>query len=322
MVTDNHYRWDFIQLSTDVKPTPATSPKVADGSTLYTSDDSKLYVWYKDQWYEKTVEGGGGGTTYTAGDGIDITDNTISIDDTYVFTGTDGTADGAVGLVPAPTTSDEGKFLKADGTWDTAGGGSVTPVQTTGTSTTDVMSQNAVSSMVFADAGTDTKIKIGSGTSVDNGYGIAIGYNAVSASDSSIRIGYSYNTTGYTAYGTHAIAIGYNTKTNGYGDQISIGTASSPRGSNEVAVGAFSGSANSTAVGAVCLGAYSKATRQGEVNVGAGTSGLGYNNTAYRVIGGVHDGIDAHDVLTVGQANALIDAINSALNTNIPHIGS
>ena len=61
MVTDNHYRWDFIQLSTDVKPTPATSPKVADGSTLYTSDDSKLYIWYKNQWYEKTATGGGGG---------------------------------------------------------------------------------------------------------------------------------------------------------------------------------------------------------------------------------------------------------------------
>lgn len=61
MVTDNHYRWDFIQLSTDVKPTPATSPKVADGSTLYTSDDSKLYIWYKDQWYEKEATGGGGG---------------------------------------------------------------------------------------------------------------------------------------------------------------------------------------------------------------------------------------------------------------------
>lgn len=61
MVTDNHYRWDFIQLSTDTKPTPETSFKVANGSTLYTSDDSKLYVWYKDQWYEKTSTNGGGG---------------------------------------------------------------------------------------------------------------------------------------------------------------------------------------------------------------------------------------------------------------------
>lgn len=84
MVTDNHYRWDFIMLSTDVKPTPATSKKVTNGSTLYTSDNSKLYVWYKDQWYEKTATGGGGGTTYTAGDGIDITDDTISVDTTTI----------------------------------------------------------------------------------------------------------------------------------------------------------------------------------------------------------------------------------------------
>lgn len=39
------------------------------------------------------------------------------------FTGTDGTADGAKGLVPAPTTADADKFLKADGTWGEAGGG-------------------------------------------------------------------------------------------------------------------------------------------------------------------------------------------------------
>ena len=49
----NHYRWDFIGLSTDSKPTPETSEKVADGSTFYCSDTSKLYIWYKDQWYEK-----------------------------------------------------------------------------------------------------------------------------------------------------------------------------------------------------------------------------------------------------------------------------
>lgn len=67
MVTDNHYRWDFIQLSTDIKPTPETSFKVANGSTLYTSDDSKLYVWYKDQWYEKTSTNGGGSGAPQAG---------------------------------------------------------------------------------------------------------------------------------------------------------------------------------------------------------------------------------------------------------------
>ena len=62
MVTQR-YRWDFIGLSTDTKPTKATSDKVANGSTYYESDTSKLYVFYGDQWYEKTATGGGGSVT-------------------------------------------------------------------------------------------------------------------------------------------------------------------------------------------------------------------------------------------------------------------
>ena len=49
---------------------------------------------------------------------LDATDTTYS-----PFTGTDGVVAGTSGLVPAPATTDAGKFLKADGTWDTAGGG-------------------------------------------------------------------------------------------------------------------------------------------------------------------------------------------------------
>lgn len=105
MVTQ-HYRWDFIGLSTDEKPTPATSEKVVDGSTFYCSDNSKLYVYYKDQWYEKEATGGGG-TTYED------------------FVGTDGETAGTHGLVPAPAITDVGKFLKADGTWGEAGGGGI-----------------------------------------------------------------------------------------------------------------------------------------------------------------------------------------------------
>lgn len=64
--------------------------------------------------------------TLTAGANVQINNNTISATDTTYsdFTGTDGTTAGTAGLVPAPATTDAGKFLKADGTWDTAGGGS------------------------------------------------------------------------------------------------------------------------------------------------------------------------------------------------------
>ena len=47
------------------------------------------------------------------------------------FTGCDSITAGTAGLVPAPSAGDEDKFLKADGTWDTiGGGGSITVDQT------------------------------------------------------------------------------------------------------------------------------------------------------------------------------------------------
>lgn len=72
-----HYRWDFVGLSTDDKPT-ADNPKVTNGSTFYESDTSKYYIWYNDQWYEKVVSGGGGGggTAYDPSDPDDIYNKT------------------------------------------------------------------------------------------------------------------------------------------------------------------------------------------------------------------------------------------------------
>lgn len=72
---------------------------------------------------------------------IDIDAQTISFSNTYgsgskfptngmanvaknvAFTGADGTNAGATGLVPAPTATDNDKFLKGDGTWGTPSGG-------------------------------------------------------------------------------------------------------------------------------------------------------------------------------------------------------
>lgn len=55
------YRWDFIGLSTDTKPTAETSEKVVNGSTYYCSDTSKLYVYCDGTWYERLPLGGAGG---------------------------------------------------------------------------------------------------------------------------------------------------------------------------------------------------------------------------------------------------------------------
>lgn len=65
MVTDNHYRWDFIGLSTDQKPTPSTSEKVVNGSTFYCADNSKLYVYCTNNWYERKPLGGSEEKDYT-----------------------------------------------------------------------------------------------------------------------------------------------------------------------------------------------------------------------------------------------------------------
>lgn len=61
----------------------------------------------------------------SSGDG-DLKDLYLGDIKTDDFTGTDGTADGTNGLVPAPTTTDNGKFLSADGTWQEAGGATIT----------------------------------------------------------------------------------------------------------------------------------------------------------------------------------------------------
>ena len=60
--------------------------------------------------------------TLQAGSNITIENNTINATDTTYssFTGTDGVTAGVAGLVPAPTTSDGGKFLKGDGSWTEA----------------------------------------------------------------------------------------------------------------------------------------------------------------------------------------------------------
>lgn len=69
--------------------------------------------------------------------------------DVQDFVGATTTTIGEHGLVPAPQAGDNTKFLKGDGSWaEVSGGSEINVVQTTGTSTTDVMSQNAVTEIM------------------------------------------------------------------------------------------------------------------------------------------------------------------------------
>lgn len=158
-------------------------------------------------------------------------------------------------------------------TWEEVGGGAgPTVVQTTGTSTTDVMSQNAATSMIFNDPAHRTHI--------------VIGYNA-----------------GVSQPANGLVAIGKSAKSRG--DTVSIGYGAGsldPQRNFNVNLGtqAICGSNYS-----VALGYYSKTTRNGELNIGSGNYPYGFNSTAYRVLGGVHDGQDNHDAATVAQGNTL-----------------
>ena len=250
-----HYRWDFIGLSTDTKPTPETSEKVVDGSTFYCSDNSKLYVFYKDTWYEKTVSGGGG-TTYTAGTGIDITGSEISVD---------------TATIQEKLTAGTGIDI-TDNTISATGGGGVTVVQTGGNSETDVMSQKATTSLVYHDPSTRHQIQLGDGTSSSGSNTCAVGNSSQASGKMSSAFGYSALT---TAQG--ALALG-------------LGASVSAGGTYSIA---FSGG---------------DVNQQGIFQVGTnrtGYTGIGYNNTDYRIIRGVHDGIDLHDSATVAQGNTL-----------------
>ena len=400
MVNQQHYRWDFIGLSTDTKPTPETSEKVVDGSTFYCSDNSKLYVFCKDTWYEKTVSGGGGtsdfdqlsnrpkynGVTMTsetdipevidvneyiiqnAGTPTTSTEGTVGqlLEDTtngklYICTavtpGTDPDPDtytwsevgagggGTAGSQRLLTTDDYNwnsvnssatGTLNCVGIWlldpgqyyielntslawsmiykggsrdayvgtfivgsvnngtrtilflNSTGGASLfytaydgtlskyinlTPATTTGTSDTQAMSQNATTSMVYADPGTKQKVKIGADAISNGAIGVAIGF------DSAVQS----NASGGVAIGGNAKVTATSAKNN----QIAIGQGSQCSGDN-----------------AVALGGYANATQQGQFDISTGSQTTsGYNSSNYRLISGVYDGQSNHDAATYGQLN-------------------
>ena len=163
------------------------------------------------------------------------------------------------------------KFNKQAGTWTFIGeiaGGSITPVQTPGASQTDVMSQNAVTSMVFADPSDSTdNIRIGNSNPTGM-FGVNIGGSA----SQSITTQRATNIGGGSGViATGGTAIGNNAYVN-----------------------------NTSYVGSVALGAYSRPTSAGQVHIGTTQTQYGYNSTNYRLLSGVHDPVNAHDAATKG----------------------
>lgn len=363
MVEKQHYRWDFVGLSTDTKPTPETSEKVVNGSTYYESDTSKLYVFCDTEWYERQPLGGGGGgsdinvvqttgqsTTDVmsqkavtdalteAGESVhELTEDDYNFD--YGNSGTYNTValwllepglytksmgstvrvanynygllgEGYTFLVTAPmgTGTNAYRYIYYTGSGSAGSTSAIyvrvsngsfsetysgkffngDVVNNTGTSMTNVMSQNAVTSMVFGNPGTNTAIKIGTGAQVDS-EGVSIGRGARGVGGS-VAIGRSAGYGGSSANDCRTI-IGYEAGKN----------------------------PTSNEKGSISLGAYSKTSVTGEMNIGSTDTNYGYNNTNYRLLTGLHDPVDAHDAATKGYVDANIgynfysQAVQSAL---------
>lgn len=251
--------------------------------------------------------------TLTAGANITIdANNEISATDTTYsnFTGTDGNTGGTAGLVPAPATTDAGKFLKADGTWDTAGGGGgPTVVQTTGTSTIDVMSQNATTSMVYADPATKLQVQVGDSANGASTYAVAIGANS-KASNRCVAIGggSSLVIERTRATGDDCVALGAGAQAD---DSYSTAVGGGARAGGQCSLALGYGSTSpATYSYAIALGAGARTAHTGEMNIGTGAgSGNGYNSSDYRLISGVYDPQNAHDAATKGYVDSITPTI-------------
>ena len=281
----------------------------------------------KELFLNAIAQGGGGGGTSNFNElenrpkfnGTEMTGDTNVTDTTYAnFVGTDGVTAGAAGLVPAPATTDADKFLKSNGTWATAGGGGGDTVYSSVTTS----NKNAGGAVYIGNLNSSQEEQPDP-TSTDNHYRY---FWALPYSNSDVPSVNSINILGWQPVhpnGNNNITIGKDSNImNGNRWSIAIGGNASVQGSghDNVAIGTYAGVGSFNY--SVGLGAYAHPSRNGEVNVGTGSESYGYNSTSYRVIGGVHDGQLAHDAVTVDQVNSVIDAINTALSTNIPHIGA
>ena len=99
----------YLFTTTSTAETINFRPYVYDSNTSITYTDFKLYhVTYDTS--AKTINA-------KLGDGLSFDSNdAITVDE---MTGATALADGTSGIVPAPLTGDENKFLRGDGTWDT-----------------------------------------------------------------------------------------------------------------------------------------------------------------------------------------------------------
>lgn len=184
--------------------------------------------------------------------------------------------------------------VDANGKIASTGGGGPTVVQTTGTSTTDVMSQNAVTSMIYADPANARNLKLSGATQASSTTtgAIAAGYSTSVTGNGSIGV----STRRDSNYGLPLQISGANicalTNANGEtysgADGIFIMGSGHGGSNNTVSVGKvirLGKKTSSTTAGesSTAIGYESAATAQYSLAIGSGGSGanVGASSTAY-----------------------------------------
>jgi len=267
-------------------------PQDPEQGDVYTTDDTGiLWVWDGIKWVplndnQETILGTDTPTTSTEGE----------LGQLYL----DTTA-GKVYILQTIDTS----TTPAIYTWIAVG---PTVVQTTGTSTTDVMSQNAVTSRLFqvnsAGTGYTASVKIGNAQTAANvDYSVAIGLAAnASEGTNTVAIGGGPLGLHTRTSGTGATAIG--SGANAGPGAFAGGLRSSATALRSVALGEVS---SASAEGAVAIGFGASATTKGQFDISTGAQRVnGYNNSNYRLLSGVYPGQSEHDAATVGQIGSTI----------------
>ena len=216
------------------------------------------------------------------------------------FVGTDGTSAGESGLVPAPATTDTGKFLKSDGTWSTVEVGP-TVVQTPGVSTTSVMSQNAATKMVYQVLEGGSPSVVSGAIQIDPTYAGAPSQVTDQDYGDVIMIGRGAFVPGSGS--CRSIQIGAESQSSAYG--AALGFKATDDGGEGVALGAFSktGTTNVVSVGNSSATTYVDVYGQ-TVTVPAFT----------RRIINVSTPTSANDAATKGYVDNLVGNIESALH--------
>lgn len=262
------------------------------------------------------------------------------------FVGTDGTAAGEAGLVPAPATTDAGKFLSASGLWEeVAGGGGITELTSADynypdDNPTGVALWRLDGGLYKTSGSVNCFISTSTTTNPSSGETILI-LKAPSSNPNYARTFImlqnpnSSNLPGtflVNNFGSDVLdGNKWATLSNIYADpstrnNVQIGGSSPSALNTSVAIGAGAAAQGSRSVGigpyantgqsySVALGASSSTSSGGEVSIGGANLGThGYNNSSYRLLTNVYDPQNDHDAATKGYVDGLVGNVALALN--------